>query len=396
MQFFQRLSNRINKDDVLAPLERIIRIEETAWVGGILLQRRWQDMSLVAALEKWEWDYLNEDNRWLLERYIRCDPDILMPLLESELDQSGAPSKQTVFSLIEAAPAYFEPHYRRWKRYICIHQVILKLLSELAVPYELGNGEQLPEILEQALWSMRQTSTLTWVDGAEADRLAEAMPPAQPVGHELWDQLVGPIAPGWFIVVGARTSVGKTALLLDLALRSGKHVAYISTEMSAEALANRVRAWGLRLRPQVKFLVIPETNVNRLLDGVPDDAEIVMIDYLQHLRANGYRSRWEEIGAITRTIKLWALERQIPVIAAAQLSRMAEQREPSLADLRESGSIEQDADVVLLLHREMEESYWVAAKHRYAATGKLVVKWDTEKARWETVPQAEPEHRWWR
>ena len=136
-----------------------------------------------------------------------------------------------------------------------------------------------------------------------------------------------------------------------------------------------------------------------------------MIDYLQLLTSPGFSSRHEEVSAISRTMKSQALSLDVPVIGLSQLNRNleAQNRKPALSDLRESGSIEQDADCVMLLSKEKEVSPSKdiirihLAKNRNGATGYVLVEFDKALGRFSThvpsrlneeSPVSPSEHSW--
>jgi replicative DNA helicase len=194
--------------------------------------------------------------------------------------------------------------------------------------------------------------------------------------------------PGDLIILAARPSVGKTALALNIARNAAESapVLVFSLEMSAEALGRRMLATEARIDAQRlrvgeirKNDYIPLAHAaNRLtnLDLLVDDeagisvlelrararrhaarqaAGLIVVDYLQLLSSGERRrdsSREQEVAAISRGLKQLAKNLRVPVLALSQLNRAAEQqnRAPRLSDLRESGSLEQDADVILFLH----------------------------------------------
>jgi len=194
---------------------------------------------------------------------------------------------------------------------------------------------------------------------------------------------------GELIVLAARPSVGKSALALNIAehvaVDSGRPVAFFSLEMSKEELALRLissrgRVDGQALRKanvsaqqqrhivqdvltvlQEAPLYIDDTAGLRVIDlrakarrlVQRHDIQLIIVDYLQLMSAPGAESRQVEVASISRGLKALARELSLPVLAIAQLRRESEEhKRPRLSDLRESGAIEQDADVVLLLHRE--------------------------------------------
>ena len=196
------------------------------------------------------------------------------------------------------------------------------------------------------------------------------------------------------ILVAARPSMGKTAFVLNIAeymaFRQNRHVAIFSLEMSSQQLVNRLFAMGSRINAQqlrngnlkeTEWTKLIESvgvigNSNMIIDDTPGISvrelrskcrkyklehglDIIMIDYLQLMSGSGGRaseSRQQEISEISRSLKALARELDVPVIALSQLSRAVEQRtgdhRPILSDLRESGAIEQDADVVMFLYRD--------------------------------------------
>jgi len=210
-------------------------------------------------------------------------------------------------------------------------------------------------------------------------------------GYQQLDELTSGFQNGEMIILGARPSIGKTSLLLNiaehLAVTDRQPVAVFSMEMSKEQLTQRLLAAHARYNlRQMRRGMISAEDWTRLqlaagdLSGAPiyvddsptltaiqlrakarrlkaaHDIKCVLIDYLQLMTYIGRAdSRQEQITEISRSIKALARELSIPVIAAAQLNRGTEDRithRPRMSDLRESGSIEQDADVILLLHCE--------------------------------------------
>lgn len=212
-------------------------------------------------------------------------------------------------------------------------------------------------------------------------------------GFTDFDKLTAGLQPNQFIIVAARPAMGKTAFALNLAVNAAMHgdksVAVFNLEMSAEQLANRIlqslgQINGTKMRTgrlehndwkRLNEAISKLSNVNLFLDDTPGitigeirskcrrlaNSEkglgLVVIDYLQLITgpAKAAGNRQQEVSEISRSLKTMALELGIPVIALAQLSRAVEQREdkrPIMSDLRESGSIEQDADIVSFLYRD--------------------------------------------
>ncbi len=211
-------------------------------------------------------------------------------------------------------------------------------------------------------------------------------------GFPQLDELTAGLQPADLVILAARPAMGKTALALNLALhaalRQARTVAIFSLEMSREQLFRRLlcseaRVDSHRLRTGriaredwqriIKTygslhdapLYIDDTPAVGILEmrakarrlKLERGVDLVVVDYLQLMRGRGvYDSRQQEISDISRSLKELAKELHVPVLALSQLSRQPEQRRgdrrPQLSDLRESGAIEQDADVVLFLFRE--------------------------------------------
>ena len=247
-----------------------------------------------------------------------------------------------------------------------------------------------------------------------------------PSGLGALDRMTRGFQPGDLVIVAARPSVGKTALAWQIAAEASKHTmcAFVSLEMSrasvgwrALALESRVDAFKLmtgRLsdveirhasaalsRVSERRLVIDDTS-GQTASGVSAKLRRVaaryglgcaFVDYLQ-LMTSGERTenRTLDIGAISRRLKALARDLEIPIIALSQLTREneREKRAPQLSDLREGGNLEQDADVVMFLHRphakekkfEADETIdLIVAKQRMGAVGTVPLRWDAPTLR---------------
>ncbi|MBN2908148.1 replicative DNA helicase [Polycladomyces sp. WAk] len=211
-----------------------------------------------------------------------------------------------------------------------------------------------------------------------------------PTGFTDLDRMTSGLQPSDLIIIAARPSMGKTAFALNLAqnvaIRSKLPVAIFNLEMSAPQLVMRMLAAEGNIDAQafrtgnlteedwekLTMAISTLSEAPIFIDDTPGvtvfdirsklrrlQAEhglgLVLIDYLQLISGRGGESRQQEISEISRSLKLMARELNVPVIALSQLSRAVEQRQdkrPMLSDLRESGSIEQDADVVAFLYRD--------------------------------------------
>lgn len=246
-----------------------------------------------------------------------------------------------------------------------------------------------------------------------------------PTGFIDLDKMTSGLNPGELVIIAARPSMGKTAFSLNIAshiaLRAKKSVAYFSVEMSKESLMMRMIAAEARVSiEEIKTGRILDTSWPRLISacGTIADAPIfidetsgispyeirarcrrlkaqhgldcIMIDYLQLMDLKQkVESRERAVAEISKALKALAKELQVPVVALAQLNRGVEgraDRKPMLSDLRESGSIEQDADVIMMLYREdyydkenpekQGAAKVVIAKQRNGPTGDVDLRFD--------------------
>jgi replicative DNA helicase len=258
--------------------------------------------------------------------------------------------------------------------------------------------------------------------------------------HDL-DRMTNGFKESDMVVIAGRPSMGKTSFILNIALHAAidqkKTVAIFSLEMSQEQLVERMLCEQARIDAQrLHRGILSDVEYERLaralgplgeapiyIDDAPllDDltlrlkarqaksregVEMIIIDYLQlmHGRSQGGDNRVQEVSGISRSLKSIARELRVPVVAISQLSRAPEARpdkRPILSDLRESGSIEQDADLVMFLYRdeyynrEKSEKPGVAeiivAKHRNGPTGMVELMFRKELTRFENLDRRRPE-----
>ena len=263
------------------------------------------------------------------------------------------------------------------------------------------------------------------------DRAAQAQQRGERLGvttgfNEL-DQLLGGLQPSDLIVVAARPGLGKTSFLLSLAKnitrgQNPKHIAIFSLEMPNEQLGLRIIAQETGLNTQrvrngelsegewAQFIQAAEklSSIPIYTDDTPSISplqmlskarrlhrqhklDLILVEYLQLMNGGGrFENRVQEVSLISRSLKLIAKELHIPVLAAAQLSRAVEQRadkRPVLSDLRESGAIEQDSDVVLFLYRpedaEDGRTEVIIAKHRSGPLGVVPLRFVEQQAKFQ-------------
>jgi replicative DNA helicase len=242
-----------------------------------------------------------------------------------------------------------------------------------------------------------------------------------PSGFADLDKLTGGLHEADLIIVAARPSVGKSAFAFNLARNAavlgGAGVAIFSLEMSIEQIVQRMlcseaavdsqrlrqgyidehewrrisEAFGVLSEAPIWFDDTPAISTTELRMKArrlkaEHDIKLVIVDYIQLMQGRGLENRVQEVSEISRSLKALARELRVPVIALSQLSRAIEARQdhrPVLSDLRESGSIEQDADIVIFIHRE--ELYnpntdrrniadLIVAKHRNGPTASIPLR----------------------
>ena len=313
-------------------------------------------------------------------------------------------------------------------------------LSEL-VRQESGTAQQILEAAEQRIYAIRQGKSaremahIATVMGQVWDTIKERQAsgeefPGISTGLVDLDRRISGLNNSDLIILAARPGMGKTSLALNIALeagkRAGKSVAIFSLEMSREQLGMRLismeslidnkklltgRLNGEEEWTRAAMAVATLSQANIYID---DDATLsvadmnakcrrvknlglVVVDYLQLMTSAGGvqrvgDNRQQIVSDMSRSLKLMAKELNVPVLCLSQLSRANEsrsagQRRPMLSDLRESGSIEQDADIVMFIYRE---SYYendaenpnvaecIVAKNRHGETGTVMLEWRPE------------------
>jgi replicative DNA helicase len=247
-----------------------------------------------------------------------------------------------------------------------------------------------------------------------------------PTGFVGFDDMTGGLEPGQLVIVAARPSVGKTVLGCNIAAHvaaGGSPVLFFTLEMTRREIAARILAArsgvpvsemraGTRERDdwdQMNTAVASSASWKLFIDDSPavsvayvrakarriqrtHGLGLLVIDYLGLMRGTG-DNRAQEVGSISRGLKALAKELKVPVVALAQLNRASEgrlDRRPTLADLRDSGEIEQDADIVAMLHRESmhrEAPEWeglaqlLIRKNRNGPTGECLLALDGPRMR---------------
>ncbi len=257
-----------------------------------------------------------------------------------------------------------------------------------------------------------------------------------------FDRMTSGLQDSELVIIAARPSMGKTAWAINIAqnaaVRDGKVVAVFSLEMSKESLLRRMLASEAMVNSRkIQTGFLPREDKGKLLGALErlmesklfiDDTpgitlaemrakarrlrqqsgalDLIVIDYLQLMTGSGngkkgFENRNQEVSAVSRGLKALAKEMRVPVIALSQLSRSSEQRggdkKPMLSDLRESGSIEQDADVVCFIHREeyydrenedlKGKAEIIIAKQRNGPTGSVMLAYLADYTRFENLAE---------
>lgn len=277
---------------------------------------------------------------------------------------------------------------------------------------EVANARTLADVAQECITEIEQARTAPAKPGILSDL------------HSL-DECIGPMMPGELVIVAARPGCGKTAFALQHAVHAGecgKRVLFVSLEMRDRELVRRILCQRAELDSRdVRQGRVNENDLSRMrgisqelksskvkvwspprahaaqmrglakYEAATNGLDMLVVDYLGLVvpSADERRlQRYEQVGRVTAAMKALAKELSIPVMLLAQLSRETEKHEvPRLSHLRESGSIEQDADMVLLLHHPekdsfqqpntgtIREAHLIVAKHRHGETGLVKLNW---------------------
>ena len=342
-------------------------------------------------------DFYREEHkiiyRALLRVYSRgTPPDIL--LVEDELrsmGELGRIDRNYLFSLINAE--FSTSRAESFAKVIKGKALLRRLIESCDEIIEAACEEQLPveEILNHAEKKIFAVSSKTNQTGFESigSILSDSFDkiryihnhPGETTGVKTelvdLDKILNGLQKSDLILLAARPSMGKTALALNIATNaaaSGKVVAIFSLEMSKGQLGERILSSQSGVNSfNLKTGSLSDNDMNSLIDAtinlekqkmyiddtagatLMDGLDLVVIDYLQLMQGGRQENRQQEISEISRSLKALARELDVPILALSQLSRSVEMRaekKPQLSDLRESGSLEQDADIVMFLYRD--------------------------------------------
>lgn len=322
------------------------------------------------------------------------------------LDDAGGPAQ--LIEILESVPhAEHVRHYANIVRHKSQLRQIINIGRDIAAAgYKRdADPEELLATIDRRSLAICETSTdsdvATMHDAVDALEEQESNPTAlHSTGLSTVDrQLNGGLTDGQMVIIGGRPGTGKTVMVDQIAMafaQRGEPALICSLEMRREELAGRfsktVDRQALRQLP-IRIVdtahTLPRIASSIRLAQRKDGIQLAVVDYLQ-LVESGDRSlnRERQVAEVSRTLKRLAMELNIPVIAASQLNRGMEQdkRKPRLSDLRESGSIEQDADVVGLLHRTDDDgAELIIAKQRNGSPGIIELAFRPERFRFENA-----------
>jgi len=401
---------------------------EQSVIGSILLSNEiFDEVSLIISNKNF-YDPIHKRIFEALEKLIYsgmlANPITLKNYFEKEKDELNIPEylvKITKFSTssrqaLEYSKLIFDLYVKR---------ELIKISGEVIDQAKLNDlgtdGQKIIESYEKSLFDLAEkgsfSSSLIKFDEAMRQTIEMASNAYRneegivgvPTGLKDLDDRLGGLHKSDLVIIAGRPSMGKTALATNIAFNAAQKIqesgekssiAFFSLEMSSEQLSTRILAEQSRIKSNdIRRGKISEDQFDKFIETSKDISELplyidetpaitiaslsnrarrikrlygldmVVIDYIQLMRAsNSNNGRVQEISEITQGLKALAKELAVPVLALSQLSRAVEQRDdkkPQLSDLRESGSIEQDADVVMFVYRE---AYYLQGKEPRPAT----------------------------
>ncbi|MFG1927557.1 replicative DNA helicase [Cryptosporangium sp. NPDC048952] len=368
-----------------------------------------------------------------------ADPVTVVAALADRAELARVGGAPYVHTLIQQVPTAANAAY--YARIVAERAILRRLVEAGTRIVQLGYGsaagagrevDDVVDMAQQAIYDVTEKRTSDdytvleellqpTMDEIEAIGATGGIMSGVPTGFADFDRLTNGLHPGQLIIVAARPGLGKSTFGLDVArsasIRNRLTAAVFSLEMSKIEITMRLLSAEARVPlHHLRSGQLSEDDWTKLarrigevseaplfIDDSPNmtmmeirakarrlkqrhDLRLIVIDYLQLMTGNKkVESRQQEVAELSRGLKLLAKELEVPVIAASQLNRGPEQRtdkRPQLSDLRESGSIEQDADMVLLLHREdyyekesprAGEADFILAKHRNGPTDTVTV-----------------------
>ena len=409
-------------------------------------------------------DFYQESHKYVLramQNVFNSRKPIDVVTVSDELDGEGALEKAggivylTELAQITPSAANYKSYYDIVSRDSMNRKLIRASRKIIETSMNSTDGQASLAFAEKAVYDISQqtenSSLLGMADGNIIDAVLEKFEKLQsdpdsfrgiPTGYKRLDKMTHGLQPGALIVLAARPGMGKTSLAMNLvenaSLRAGKTSAVFSLEMPRHEIVQRLicayanvsmqkaldgqlaaKEWKKlmlasdQLKKSKIFIddssrVTPQEILSkcRRLKSSTGNLDLIMIDYIQLMssgdsRMAGAENRQQEIASITRDLKIMAKELGVPVIALSQLRRI-QSKEPQLSDLRESGAIEQDADIVMFISRpeaiataeEIESgkivkgaAELILAKHRGGEQGRVALKFIGECTKFVDVDE---------
>lgn len=441
-------------DNGTVPAPQIVphsREAEEAVIGAVLINpEAYYDVAQFIKID----DYYFHRNRYIWEAFVRLNErrtPIDFLTVSEELEQMGRLAEiggaAYLTALINNVPTSLHAEaYGHIVEETAIRRRMIEAanqIAKLAYQEEIGIGAVMDDA-EKAIFGVserrltRDLQSIQEVLGDYYDRIGQLAGRDEelfgvPTGFIDLDKLLGGLQPSDLLIVAGRPGQGKTGFLLSIAKNAAqlykKKVAIFSLEMSNEQLVQRILAQETAIDMQrlrtgkleddewPLFTQAIETlgNTRVFLDDTPGitpmqlrtkcrrlhmefGLDLIIVDYLQLMSGGGRNeNRVQEVSFISRNLKVLARELNVPVFAAAQLSRAVEQRadkRPVLSDLRESGSLEQDADIVMFIYRpdqyeqdtvKQNLAEIIVAKHRNGPVGSVELVFRKNLAKFENA-----------
>ncbi|HEO5308364.1 TPA: replicative DNA helicase [Streptococcus agalactiae] len=341
----------------------------------------------------------------LADRNDAIDAATVRNILDDQGDLQNIGGLGYIVELVNSVPtsANAEFYAKIVSEKAMLRDIISKLTDTVNMAYEGNDSDEIIATAEKALVDINEHSNRSGFrkisdvlkvnyENLELRSQQTSDVTGLPTGFRDLDRITTGLHPDQLIILAARPAVGKTAFVLNIAQNVGtkqnRPVAIFSLEMGAESLVDRMLAaegmvdshslrtgqltdqdWNnvtiaqgaladapiyIDDTPGIKITEI-RARSRKLSQEVDDGLGLIVIDYLQLISGTRLENRQQEVSEISRQLKILAKELKVPVIALSQLSRGVEQRQdkrPVLSDIRESGSIEQDADIVAFLYRD--------------------------------------------
>ncbi len=428
---------------------------EQAIVGGLMLDNQvWDKISTKLC----ETDFYRTEHRILFRAISALakkeqpfDVVTLLDTLKSHNELDDAGGEAYLFELANNTPSVANVSaYADIVREKSVQRQLITVATEIADAAYSPNGREVPELLDMAETKVFAIGEQTGGDGGPENiksilvRTVEKIDALYHSGDAITglatglsdlDEMTSGLQPSDLVIVAGRPSMGKTTLVMNMAehaaIKSGKPVLVYSMEMPADSLAMRMMSSLGRIDqhkirtgklddddwPRVTSAVHMLSEAPLFIDDTPalspsemrarsrrlakehGSLGLIVVDYLQLMKVPGFNAenRTAEISEISRSLKSLAKELQVPVIALSQLNRSLEQRadkRPVMSDLRESGAIEQDADLICFIYRD--EVYYedspdkgvaeiIVAKQRNGPIGKVRVAFIGKYTRFEDL-----------